>query len=161
MKNHKSNLLINLILINLCFSLLFSCSGDSSSGKENIIDVENALKNFCVGNLGDYASNIDYIRLETNDSSVLGNITDIFLEKGLLFIADDKDVCRIFDSNGKYIRSINRIGRGPEEYLSIRDMYVSSKTGNIMIMDHSGVITEYSMYGDFIRKIAPPDREKS
>lgn len=161
MTYYKSKLLVLFIFVSFSLPLLFSCNGDSSGKTGDVINVEKAVRKFTMGNLGDYFGSIDYIRLETTDSSLLGNITGLCCERGLIFISDDNNVCRIFDREGKYIRSINRIGRGPEEYLTIRDMHVSPETGNIFLMDDMGVITEFDLSGNFKRKITSPDNRKN
>jgi hypothetical protein len=151
----------SLIIIPSVIFLILSCNSGKKTEKNSIIDVAGAVGKYSVEKLGDYARDIKYIKLETNDSSVLGIVIKIYHEKGLLYISDNNNVCKIFDDNGKYIRTINRIGRGPEEYLDIRDIYVSAESGNMMIMDSRGTITEYTSDGRFIRKIKSPDNEIS
>ena len=151
----------SLIIIPSVVFLILSCNSGKKTEKNSIIDVAGAVGKYSVEKLGNYARDIKYIKLETNDSSVLGIVRKIYHEKGLFYISDNNNVCKIFDDNGKYIRTINRIGRGPEEYLDITDIYVDAESGNLMIMDTRGVITEYTSAGRFIRKIESPDNEFS
>ncbi len=157
MSDYKTSLFV--ILLAACLSS--SCTLKTEESGAGVIDIEKSVGKYSEESVGKYFSTIDYIHLETNDSSVLGNITRICYEKGLYFVADDNNVCKIFDSSGKYLRTLNHIGRGPGEYLTISDMYVSPASGNIMIMDYRGEITEYDSYGLFIRKIPPPVTDKN
>ncbi len=157
MTDLKASLLV--ILFTACLSS--SCNRETEESRAGVIDIEKSVGKYSEERLSKYFSSVDYIPLETNDSSVLGNIISICHEKGLFFVADDNNVCKIFDSSGKYLRTLNHIGRGPGEYLTISDMYVSPVSGNIMIMDHRGEITEYNSFGVFIRKIASPVTDKN
>ncbi|MEA5005046.1 MAG: 6-bladed beta-propeller [Rikenellaceae bacterium] len=145
------------IILLLVIASIYSCKSEKRNTGPVIIDVEGAIGNYTFGKLSDYMNEIRYIRLETTDSSLLGNISDICYECGHLYISDINDCCMIFDENGKFIRSIKRIGRGPEEYNEIRNIAVNPSNGNLLILTPTGEIVEYRISGEFVRRIGSPD----
>ena len=135
------------------FSLLiFSCSSNKkSTTASNYIDVEKAVGSGEILNLSDYASDIEYIPLETNKMSVLGTIRDIAYRSNKIYVRDNNNVVKIFDNSGKYLSTIDRNGRGPEEYNSIgwsspspcgRGVYVLDSSGDLFLYDHNGLFVE-------------------
>jgi len=141
--------------------LPFYCSGkekQADSQKEVVrIDVINALKKYPVANLSDYFTTVEYIPLETNKNSLLGDIRKIFFEKNMFYVLDNNYHCRIFDRSGRYISTFNRRGNGPEEYAQISDINIDPLSGNILILDRN-TIKEYDPSGNFIKKIEKPDK---
>jgi hypothetical protein len=159
MKNFK--LLGSLALTAIGIIIPFYCPGkekQADSQKEVIrIDVINALKKYPVANLSDYFKTIEYIPLETNKNSLLGDIRKIFFEKNLFYVVDNNYTCKLFDRSGKYIRTFNRRGNGPEEYAQIFDINIDPSSGNILILDRN-TIKEYDPSGNFIKKIEKPEK---
>ncbi|MCK9304656.1 MAG: 6-bladed beta-propeller, partial [Bacteroidales bacterium] len=99
----------------------------------------------------------EYIPLETNNNSLLGNIRKIFFEKSMFYVVDNNNVCKIFDRKGKYLKTIDRKGNGPEEYAQISDINVDPETGNILILERNN-IKEFDISGKFIKKIESPEK---
>ena len=150
-----------LTLTAFAFILPICCSGQgkqTDQPKEVIrIDFLKAQNKYSVANLSDYFSTIEYIPLETNKNSLLGNIRKIFFEKNMFYVIDNNDVCKIFNRKGKYLKTINRKGNGPEEYVQIFDINVDPQTGNILFLDRN-TIKEYDIAGNFIKKIESPEK---
>lgn len=99
---------------------------------------------------------INYLPLETNDSSLLSNAPrQIICENDYLYITDintEKEIY-IYDLKGKFVRKINRLGEGPEEYLGFLRMAVS-KRGWVTVGDRiQSAIVTYDTNGNFISKI--------
>ncbi|MCU0344999.1 MAG: 6-bladed beta-propeller [Ignavibacterium sp.] len=72
-------------------------------------------------------------------------ITDLYL----LFKDESKQSIIIYDKTGKYINSITKKGRGPEEYMYISDFMFNEKTKEITICDRDK-LKKYSFEGDYI-----------
>lgn len=66
---------------------------------------------------------IRIVRLETNDSVLVGRIDKVLIHDGKIYIGDfyASQSLFIFDMQGKAIRKISRKGRGPGEYIQLRD----------------------------------------
>jgi len=138
-------------------TLLGSCVSDKNKDGPIIIDVEEAVGKGSIGKLSDYVKDIKYVKLETNDSSLLGSINEILFENGLIYVSDNNNCCKIFDGNGKFIKSIQRVGRGPEEYCDVRNISINPTNGNLLVLTSIGEIVEYTKEGIFVKRVAQPE----
>lgn len=75
-----------LTLLPCLLLLLCQCTTEKKELDPNIIPVESTVGSGQVLNLSDYASSIEYIPLETNDSVLIGKIEQIGFEKDLIFL---------------------------------------------------------------------------
>lgn len=155
MKNQEHN----LALLFLCSFFYILCCGCTK--KENIdkvvIPVGDVVGTGSILNLRDYAESIEYIPLETNDSVLISKIDEIAFEDGAIVINDGSYSCKIFDENGKYRCSVGRLGEGPDEFVSIRDIDLIPGT-NELFMDASP--RKYFLYdtdGNLIQHIQYPN----
>jgi hypothetical protein len=143
-------------LIVLAVIVFTSCKSRESKYSEDEpilnIDVRNGLNQkdneFF---LSDFANNIKYIPLETNDSCLLSNISYLCLTQENIFISDTK-VLYQFDENGRFIRQIGKIGRGPGEHGSRIKFAVDELNNEIYILSDPSFISVYNFEtGKFIR----------
>lgn len=75
------------------------------------------------------------IVLETTDDCLIGKISKIAYSNDTIIIADEQtNSVFIFDGNGKFITKIHRVGRGPEEYLELTDVFVCDH--HILVLDY-------------------------
>jgi hypothetical protein len=79
-----------------------------------------------------------YIRLESNNESLIGEITKIRTYNDKIIILDKRfaKAVFIFDTTGKFIDKINKQGKGPGEFVSIFDFDID-ETGALYIFDLS------------------------
>lgn len=94
-------------------------------------------------------SAMEIIPLETTKASVLGNpLRKIVVNKGLFYVLDYKqDAIVVFDSQGKYLRKIDKYGNGPEEYTHLYDFGFNRFDGNLELMSAAGYINVYDSLG--------------
>ena len=138
-----------------CMALFYSCSSsNNNSGENTIIDVESVVGKGAIHKASDYIKQIKYIPLETTQNSMVGNISNIIVNNNKIYVRDDKSVITIFDLNGKYLNTLNRVGRGPEEYMNIVDFEVTP-SGNILVASRQEGLVEYGADLRFLRKISP------
>jgi len=149
--------LLSITLLSACIIALNSCSVKKSDKDTRIIDVAGVVGKGRIVNLSEIAKEIRYVPLETSDSSLVGNMYNFLFEAGHIYVRDNEKSIKIFDSTGRYVRTINRCGRGPEEYADIFNFHVIPQNGNITILSVSGTIMEYDMFGNFVSKVAKPD----
>lgn len=73
----------------------------------------------------EYVSSYDVIQLESTDDSRIASVDKVLFECGTYYVLDTK-LRRVlmFDETGRYITKIDRVGRGPNEYLDIYDMCI-------------------------------------
>ncbi len=140
--------------------LVVACVPQKNNKSIEIIALEKEVGRGSVEKLSDYVKDIRYVVLETNDSSVLGNIVSVFYENKLIYVQDNNNSCKIFDEKGKYLRTLKRIGRGPQEYLDIKGLDVDEENGDICILSNDGQIKEYDSKGNFIKSIPKPEQLK-
>ena len=77
-----------------------------------------------------------YIKLESSDSALINDIRKIVFTYDKIFILTWGDAqVMIFDTNGSFLNRISRKGGGPNEYLSVVDMSVSSNGDTIGLYD--------------------------
>lgn len=83
---------------------------------------------------------IKFIKLQTDTSCLIGNIDNIFFDNGKIIIVD-KEISQaifIFDTLGNLNSKIFNKGRGPKEYMEIRDVAVDKLNNRITIHDLMG-----------------------
>lgn len=148
----------HVFLIIVALSLLLSCSSkkENNSIDLRVIDVAGSIGGGRVINLSEIASEILYVPLETTPESLVGGFSnENHYENGLLYyFMGDKSI-KIFDKNGKYLKVLDRKGRGPQEYEYLGDFSIDYETGNLLVQT-SRKIVEYPSEGNFVRNIDMP-----
>ena len=143
--------------------ILISCSGkperDSITLKE--IDVESNVGGGKIVPLSEVASEIQYIKLETKESSLIEHNQSVFIENDRIYVkSGSKKHLTVFDMKGRFLFRFNRIGRGSEEYSKVQRVDIEPGTGNILISDYDNMKL-YDRDGKFIKIIEFPKIEKS
>lgn len=137
--------------------LIQSCDSNPNvtASKIPVIDLESAIGSGKVFNLSDVATEIRYIPLETNDNSMMSDFLSVIYEKGRFYVISHSNFI-IFDSCGRHLKTFNRIGRGPDEYMGYRSYDVDPKTGNILLtafcQDQAFSLLSYSVDGKLEEK---------
>ena len=112
-----------------CFCLfvsiiLLACTNNTTSKKNEDVQVLPTIKisppdvnKLPFLHLSELAYNVEYFKLETRKDLLLGHCQVYYSDTSnyMLVVSDNK--LRIFDKNGKYIRKIGEIGRGPNEFI--------------------------------------------
>lgn len=103
-----------------------------------------------------FVNNLEYIPLETSDSCLIGQITDIRIVGEQIFVLDRHlQTVWIFNKQGKYIRKIFRQGNGPEEYAHIGQFDVDAKKQQLALLDiQTNKLLLYDFEGNFRGKVA-------
>jgi hypothetical protein len=89
------------------------------------------------------------IPLETTDKCLIGQISKVLFFKEKMFILDNLNKLFAFDTIGKFLYTVGKEGRGPGEYLELRDFDIDN-LGNIYILSY-GKILKYSLDGKFLK----------
>ena len=84
----------------------------------------------------DLIKNYKLIPLETNDSVIIGKIDKAILYKDRIYIATlySTQAVYIFNLQGKFLHKINNIGRGPEEYLQLSDIFIDQNKQTLNLL---------------------------
>lgn len=149
----------NHIITILFVSLLYSCSKTTTKvvevpylthEKVKVINVDMSNK----VSFDDIVENLQYVKLEENDNALFTYISKFRVYKNRIYVLDvytTNTVC-VFDTTGKYINSINDIGRANNEFLGIVNMefdYVKDEL--ILDDDMGGKLLFYDSDGNFKR----------
>lgn len=98
-------------------------------------------------NIGDIFSSVYYVLPEFNDEHPVGEVTKAVIRDGIIFMSDGRTLFQ-YDMNGKYVRSMTRMGRGPQEYLGIADFALYD--GYVYIIDRNMKILKYTVDNEFV-----------
>lgn len=143
---------IYLIII-VCVIFSFSCG----KSKKNIV-VNNTLSflNAKMDSIGvsSIFHNFEYITLETNDESIMGEISKIIFYENKYYLLDRSKGKKIyvFDDKGNFIRSIGKKGNGPGEYSNLEDFTINENTGQIILLGFPSIVYVYDRQGQFINQ---------
>ena len=103
-------------------------------------------------NLSEIADKVEYIPLQTTDSSLMGYFWNFAITKDYFFIINELSVLT-FDKYGKYINSLFRIGSGPGEAHAYC-IAVDEDGGKVFVYDHViGNVKIYDFHGKYIKTI--------
>lgn len=146
-------------IISVTVSLfVISCTSSNNTKKSDnipVIDIESAVGSGQIINLSEIATEIRYIPLETTDSSLLPELPRIIYERGHFYAVSHYNIV-IFDSCGNYLKTIDRRGRGPQEYNSILSTYIDPGTGDISMYavcpDQKLSVLTYSLESELLSR---------
>lgn len=135
----------------LATALLCSCAPQQQA-EVQVIDLSEIWNKPEEILLSSIATDIEYIPLETRPECMLGD------PASLRIITMDEYILagmRLFDRQGKYISTIGRKGKGPQEYVVAASVACNEKMKRIDVLDTgSDRIVSYGFNGEFIREIA-------
>ena len=123
------------------FSLFFLYSCNSSSTKDIITVAEEIVidaKHQTALSLDSIIKTVEFIKLETTDSCIVGAISQLIFTDSLIIIADNKSMTiNVFDKTGKFKHQIGKIGHGPGEYVDITNLCIEPLKNNLAIFDNN------------------------
>lgn len=111
--------LVSTITLIILSNIVLSC--DRQQETKTVMVAKN-INNSSVLNISDYATDIEYIKLETADHILLtgGEQIAVTSENIITFGKE----CLVFSRNGAFKKKISNLGKGPGEYLSARNAYM-------------------------------------
>ena len=124
--------IIFFIIILLCY-----CSRKEES-KVNVIDLLTPVTDKLT-NLSDIATVVDYIPLQTIDSSLLSRINTVKVRGNYLYISTFEEVF-CYNKVGRYLFKLNKKGRGPEEYILMKDFDIDHKSTLLAVLSISQIL---------------------
>jgi|SRR5690554_289966 hypothetical protein len=103
------------------------------TGAHTSIEIDNPVSL----SIEDFVIDIDTIRLETSDESIITSILNMHIMNNRFYILTNNfSSVYIFDFNGKFISKISDRGDGPNEYIRITSFEVDKINRNIIISDN-------------------------
>lgn len=147
---------MRFILFSISCILLFSnCKKehkqDISLAEAKYVDIHNAISI----PVDDLLTEIDTIRLEVTDSSLLNNIDIMHIMNDKLYILDMKsNAVFIFSRTGDFLRRVYRAGQGPLEYIRINSFEVDYQQKHLILSDpFSNRIFIFDEYGELLNVV--------
>jgi len=122
---------------------------DSNIAKLPIINIEGALDNHSTESiqLSSFVSEINCITLETNKNCLIGNRPYFFMTDNHIFYNE-----LMFDKNGKFVRKIGKIGKGPGEYVFARKVSINEERREFYVYDNfQHRIMVYDLDNNFLK----------
>ena len=99
--------------------------------------------------LSDFSDHMEYIPLETKKESLVRGVACLQMNDSVIGVSDMQKVL-LFKKNGKFIRTIGRRGKGPQEYGGIYNFYFKADTIYIITVNK---VLKFTMDGKFQREI--------
>ena len=83
-------------------------------------------------------ADVAYVPLETNEQSLIGNISKIICQGNKFYVLDKFQAqgVFVFSKEGKFLSAIKKPGQGPGEYIELADMDVDGE-GNVYVFDNA------------------------
>lgn len=141
----------NRLLILLCLFCTTACNGVKEQGQAEIknedvhlIQVDLKEQDIHTSNL---FSDCTPVKLETNDLSLLKEISKSYLTKNHIFIKSNHSLF-IFNREGRFLRKIDKMGNGPEEYARLSDFDVDEEMNHIYILANQKIVV-YNFQGEY------------
>jgi hypothetical protein len=107
-----------------------------------------------------FIPDIEYIRLETNESCMLGSIKQMLFYNNKYYLLDAPlgKAIYVFDDKGKYINKIGRTGQGPGEYAMPYYMAINRINNTLHVYDamQNKMLVFDANSLDFINEYMPP-----
>ena len=128
--------------------LIFSCDNKKNTLPVNVIPVASTVGDYSILNLSNYATDIKYIPLETNDSVLISNIRNISYENNKILVAGSNKQF-LFDNNGKFLRAIGQQGQGPTDFIRVSQSIIHE---NQIFTSDGQKILVYDTTGHLIKK---------
>jgi hypothetical protein len=98
------------------------------------IKYEDLIKQKTIAKLSQLASNVEYIRLETNEDCMVYNNAKYYFTDNFIFVKNRDHILK-FSYDGKFIKKIGNPGRGPGEITSITTTSIIPEKKLIAIYD--------------------------
>lgn len=105
-----------------------------------------------VNDLLPYIDSVEVVPLETTGKALIGLVGKILLlPNGNVLIKSTASMF-MFSPEGKFLFQIGKNGRGPEEYLTIDDVWLSQDARELWILGGCEIVKYSTETGQFIRK---------
>lgn len=128
---------MRLIVSVLIVTFLFSCGRKSANQTNDINSIKVidflSIPKTEIKSLSDFALDIEYIPLETNERSLIGSLNKVVVNNNIIYIKDNNKILS-FNEKGEFLCKLDKQGRGPEEFNYLTDFDVSSDNKTLIIL---------------------------
>ncbi|MDP3445263.1 MAG: 6-bladed beta-propeller [Ignavibacteria bacterium] len=104
------------------------------------------------GDISAIIKSYEILPLDANPEAYVKNpCREIFADSLILIMDGMLNKIVIFNANGKYLNSISRKGRGPQEYNFINDFFFNPADKTVSVVDRDKILS-YNLKGEFIKE---------
>jgi hypothetical protein len=132
------------IFIIISLFCLISCRNENLSTKCDqtvIIRIDDNLVDNKFTDYNNLIDSIEIVKLETSKNSLIGNIRKTIYFNNKLYVDDiSNSSIIIFNRNGSFVDKLSKRGKGPDEYIELRDFQIDD-SGNIHVLTYNGIKT--------------------
>lgn len=154
----------NIMALNICF-LLFTTCQNRNEIKTKDTQKNDSLIKINIDNLEEEKqilfssvfNGFKLLPLETKKECLIGNINQMEVFDSIIYVLDSfvSKALFIFNRNGKFVKKIGCLGKGPGEYLDPMYFSIDPITKNIFILDfRQRKIIEFSGQGNFLSQFS-------
>lgn len=152
----KNTIFFTLISIFILFAACKSTTLDTNPVNDQIIDVASALSSPDELKASEIFKNVKYVRLETNDSCLIGRNASVQILKDKIVVTTNQKQCYLFDkSSGQFLCTVGHIGNDPTGYISV-DYWVNDLTNNLIFNGWNNQLVCYDDKGQYVSNIYTP-----
>ena len=155
----------HLITAAIVAGIMTAC-GQKEAKTGNDIDIAGAIEvaSETPLNVSDYFTKVQYIPLETNDSSLIGIAPHVVVAKDIIVASSLNQPLKIFDRHtGAYISDVGSIGPGPKEYakggFNEVNFWVDTEEELIYVQGWKNDFLVYDKTGKYVDRIEIEDEE--
>lgn len=140
----------------------FAACLNSKVVRQGVIDIEKGMENAVPElQVQDHFADVQYVPLETNDSSLIGNLPDVVALEKMLLVSSVNQPLKAFDrATGKYLHEIGHIGNDPEGYAKDEwgkiNYWVDAKGGKVYFLGWNNDFQLYDLHGVYLDKLQMP-----
>lgn len=89
-------------------------------------------------NLADLLQPVSFIRLQVPETEALAGVDKVLVYRNQFICVDKKFASLlVFDSDGRFIKKIGQIGKGPGKYMTIEDVFLDTLTGRLTVFSNT------------------------
>lgn len=142
--------IIKKVIYTISVIIVMSCNSDKKSNDFLQINVD--LEDNAI-HLSDIFSSLKVVPLQTTDSSLIADRTQLKFSNQFIFIESNQSI-KLFDYEGNFIQDFGRKGSGAGEYLGISDFCIDEQSKKIEILDkRQKKIFQYDYEGNYLGEI--------
>ena len=93
------------------------------------------------------------VPLETNSESLYGRFFRVRVTDTHIFVQDMQQIL-VFDADGRYLSKVDRVGHGPQEYITISHFWPYNNELYIVSNTNYNGVKIYTYTGEFVRSIS-------
>lgn len=143
--NLNNTLIVFVILLSIC-----SCKAQRELDvREYFISHKNAERP-----VSDIIESYELIQLEETEGAYFSNARRIIFNDGKIIILTSDKRILTFSESGKFIGSIDKQGRGPDEYQVLSDICLDEENGRVIASCHMKVVI-FSPEGEILNQLTP------